>query len=174
MDKSINNVGWTCFNTADSMTRHRSPVRLVGRIKSSRRLVLRCGGHVVACHATSDHRMMALASRANCYGPSNWRSSSRWTTEQKRRRVPNKNSRPISRASSMHTPWRVTTRRGKTASHNRIVRKPALVVPIVPALALPRTPAAGSPPISTRTSTCTPRSRPGGSSMALPGSWACR
>ena len=119
MDKSINSVGWTCFNTADSMSRHRSPssARWAHQIEPTvgsslwwacRRLSRHLGSRDDGARFSSELlRTLELA------------ASSRWTTEQKRRQVPNKNSRPISRASSMHTPWRVTTRRGKTASHNR-------------------------------------------------------
>ena len=50
--------------------------------------------------------------------------SSRWTTEQKRHQVPNKNSRPISRPSSMHAPWRVTTRRQRAVVGRPVFRAP--------------------------------------------------
>jgi hypothetical protein len=118
MDKNIS-VGGTCFNTADSMSRHRSrsSARWAHQIEPTvgsslwwtcRRLSRHLGSQDDGARFSSELlRTLELTALITL------------DTEQKRRQAPNKNSRPISRASSMHSPWRVTARRGKTASHNR-------------------------------------------------------
>ena len=106
MDKNINSAGGTCFNTADSISRHRSP----SSARRAHQIEPTVGSSLWwACRRLSGH----LGSQddgarfsSELLPTLELAPSSRWTTQQKRRQVPNKNSRPISRASSMHTPWR--------------------------------------------------------------------